>query len=80
MKIYNYDIHLDELLDCPFCGSRPIAYLKGNAYLNAKNKKVSITIECPECKVQRTVAVLRKSLEWLENKSIELWNTRKSDS
>ena len=36
MKINNYDTELEELLDCPFCGARPIAYLQGNEHTKKK--------------------------------------------
>lgn len=77
MKIHNYDTELDELLDCPFCGSRPVAFLQGNEYRNMMGKKVSITVRCKKCRIQRTDAVLRGSLEWLEQTAIKNWNTRK---
>ena len=76
MKIHNYDTQLDELLDCPFCGGRPIAYLCGNEHFFKLQKKISITIKCPKCNVQRTVGAIHQSIEWLESKSIELWNKR----
>lgn len=76
MKIHNHDTELDELLDCPFCGSRPVAFLRGNEYLNRMGKKVSITIKCPSCRIERTDAVLKNSIEWLEEVAIKNWNTR----
>ena len=76
MKINNYDTSLDELKDCPFCGGRPIAFLQGNEYLNKMGRKVSITIKCPNCRIQRTDAVRSHNLEWLETIAIEQWNNR----
>ena len=76
MRIHNYDTYLDELLDCPFCGERPVAFLQGNEYLNKMGKKVSITIKCPNCRIQRTDAVLKQSIEWLEETAISNWNKR----
>jgi Lar family restriction alleviation protein len=72
MKIHNYDTTLEELKNCPFCGSKPIAYLIGNEY--TKTRK--IVIKCPECRVQITNGAMRKSTEWLEEISIEQWNKR----
>ena len=72
MKINNYDTELSELLDCPFCGTKPIAYLQGNEY----TKKRFITIKCPKCLVQRKVGAISQPTEWLEGKSIQLWNNR----
>jgi transcription elongation factor Elf1 len=71
MKINNYDTELDELLDCPFCGGRPVAHLIGNEYLT----KIKITIKCSSCGVQRTIGSV-KSIEWLEEVSIAKWNMR----
>lgn len=76
MKINNYDTELDELLNCPFCGSKPTAHLTGNEYLSKMGKKISITIKCPKCNVQRTTGAIRNTIEWLEDTSIKLWNTR----
>lgn len=72
MKIHNYDTKLPELSKCPFCGEEPIAYLKGNEY----SKKRSITIKCPKCLIKRTTGAISQSTEWLEGKSIQLWNNR----
>lgn len=72
MKINNYNTKLPELLKCPFCGEEPIAYLKGNEY----TKKRSITIKCPNCFIKRTVGAISQPTEWLESKSIQLWNNR----
>ena len=76
MKIQNYDTSLEELKDCPICGSRPIAFLQGNEYLNKRGKKVSITVKCPKCRIQRTDAVIKNSIEWLEETAIKNWNER----
>lgn len=73
MKIHNYDTILPELVECPFCGSIPVAFLKGNEYC----KKISITIKCKECLIQREVGAIHTSIESLEEKCIELWNTRR---
>lgn len=76
MRIHNYNTELSELLDCPFCGGRPVAFLRGNEYLNKNGKKVSITIRCPKCRIERTDAVLKNSIEWLEEVAIKNWNDR----
>jgi len=72
MKIHNYDTELAELLPCPFCGGKPIAYLQGNE----RTVKRFITIKCTRCRVQRTDGAIRQSTEWLKNISIEQWNNR----
>lgn len=76
MRINNYDTQLDELLDCPFCGERPVSFLRGNQHLNKMRRKVSITIKCPNCRIQRTDAVISHSIEWLEETAIRNWNVR----
>ena len=72
MKIHNYNTELAELLDCPFCGGRPIAYLVGNEH----SEKRAITIKCKICLVKREVGSMHQPTEWLEEKSIALWNAR----
>lgn len=71
MKIHNYDTSLDELLDCPFCGGRPIAFLQGNEHTKTR----AITVKCTSCPVsmkQRT----RYGVVWLEDLMIDRWNRR----
>lgn len=72
MKVHNYDTELPELLECPFCGGKPVAHLIGNDY----TKKRSITIKCPKCLVEKTTGAIIQSTEWLEEKAIQLWNNR----
>lgn len=72
MKIHNYDTELEELLPCPFCGAKSIAFLIGNKFMD----KIKITIKCPKCLIQRTVGAIRQPIEWLENLAIEKWNNR----
>ena len=80
MKIQNYDTSLEELKDCPFCGERPVAFFQGNEYLNKAGVKVSITVKCTGCRIQRTDAVIGGSIEWLEEIAIKNWNTRKEST
>lgn len=72
MKIQNYDTKLEELLNCPFCGGEPVAYLQGNEFA----KKRSITIKCPKCIISRRIGAMHQPTEWLEEKAIQLWNNR----
>lgn len=76
IKINNYDTELVELLDCPFCGGRPVAYLQGNEH----TRKRSITIKCQKCFIKRTVGAIVQPTKWLEEKSIQLWNNRVKNS
>jgi len=71
-KIHNYDTTLEELLDCPFCGSEPVAFLQGNEH----TMRIKITVKCPRCLVQRTTGSIHGEIEWLEGKAIALWNNR----
>ena len=71
-KINNYDTKLEELLDCPFCGSRPTAYLIGNEH---STRRV-IVIHCKECNVERRTGAIKFDTSWLEETAIKSWNNR----
>lgn len=58
---------MKDLLPCPFCGSK--AELK-------QTSKLKIRIRCTKCLIGIEQKVLRLSIEWLEDKMIEMWNTR----
>lgn len=60
------------LLPCPFCGTAPTITEIGNDL----TRKRSVTIKCPSCRIQRTDAALRNSMEWLRQVAIEAWNQR----
>lgn len=72
--IHNYDETNSDLLPCPFCGSVPIWYLKGNAELIGC-KRV-ITIKCPNCRAQQETAVLRLSTDMGCEIAVKKWNAR----
>lgn len=57
MEIHNGDSYNVNLLPCPFCGEKPIWYLKGNA--EAVGKRRVITIKCPMCGTTQETAVLK---------------------
>jgi hypothetical protein len=61
-----------KLLPCPFCGCQPELKYIGNDRL----KKRSITIKCPNCRIERTDSALRFGFEWLEGVVEKNWNTR----
>lgn len=61
-----------ELLECPFCGSDPVAIHIGNNHTKIRK----IVIKCPECRCQRKDAALRNGFEWLEKISADSWNKR----
>lgn len=58
----------NELKPCPFCGSIP-------QLLQAGLKALEIKCKCP---IRYKQKVKYHSLEWLEEKMIEFWNTRSS--
>lgn len=55
------------LKPCPFCGGDAVIKQTG---------RLKITIRCQKCLMGLTQKVFRYSLEWLEDKVIEAWNTR----
>ena len=63
---------VDDLLDCPFCGSRPNIFRIGNDY----SKKRTIEIKCSKCLVKVVNSAIRNSFEWLEDISFSKWNNR----
>lgn len=80
MKTQNYSTIPQELLPCPFCGSRVEWYRSGNAFTRSQ----TITVKCPNCRVSRTDGIVNMSktghtIEWLEDKVIENWNRRTSN-
>ena len=57
-----------KLLPCPFCGYDKIEI--------EQYRKDGLKIQCKRCSVKRQQRCYKFSLEWLENKMIEHWNTR----
>ncbi len=57
MEISNQDSYNVNLLPCPFCGEKPIWYLKG--YAEDIMKKRVIIIKCPMCGTTQETAVLK---------------------
>lgn len=75
METKNYDTTSDKLRPYPFCGSQPIWFRKGNAF----TKSQMITVKCPNCRIQRTDAILNNhghTIEWLEEIVVKNWNQR----
>jgi Restriction alleviation protein Lar len=62
----------EELKPCPFCGCKPELIKQGNNH----SKKRAITIKCPDCRIMRTNAAIKHSMDWLEIISINSWNDR----
>lgn len=61
-----------ELLDCPFCGSEPKIKHIGNDH----TKKIKIEIKCSKCRATKINGAIHYYFDWLEDISIEDWNTR----
>lgn len=62
-----------ELLDCPFCGSKPEVRYIGNDY----TKKRKIEIVCKgKCRAKQTNAAITQGFLWLEEVAFKLWNQR----
>lgn len=74
MKIHNGDSYNANLLPCPFCGEKPIWYLKGNA--EDIMKKRVITVKCPCCGTTQETAVLRLSTKMGCLMAETKWNLR----
>lgn len=58
------------LKPCPFCGSEP----EIRPYSSQ-----GIEIRCKKCLFKKQQKVLHKSVEWLEGKMIEDWNSRRDE-
>ena len=56
-EIHNGDSVNERLLPCPFCGEKPIWYLKGSA--EDIGKRRVITVKCPCCGTIQETAVLK---------------------
>ena len=72
MEIHNYESECDELKPCPFCGSKPVWFLKGNV----KTSSRTITIKCPNCRVEMVNGTFNEDTNWLINICVEKWNRR----
>ena len=72
MDIHNYESECEELKSCPFCGSKPVWFLKGN--INTPSK--TMTIKCPNCGVQMVNSVFHKDISWLMDVCVTKWNRR----
>ena len=72
--IHNYEDTNDELLPCPFCGEKPIWWLKGNADL-VGHKRV-ITIKCPNCRTTQETGIIHSTTDLGCEIAITKWNAR----
>lgn len=65
----------DDLSRCPFCDGRAEYAQNGNEF----SKRMSITVRCGNCRVQRTDAVIRNGIEWLLETAFKNWNQTPRD-
>ena len=56
-EIHNNEAANENLLPCPFCGEKPVWYLKGSA--EEIGRRRVITIKCPCCGTTQETAVLK---------------------
>jgi uncharacterized Zn finger protein len=56
-EIHNGDTVNERLLPCPFCGEKPVWYLKGSA--EGIGKRRVITVKCPCCGTIQETAILK---------------------
>lgn len=72
-KSFNHETTNNELKTCPFCGTTPIWYHTGNDI----TPKRSVTIKCPNCRINMTVGgIIRLNISELETIIINKWNNR----
>ena len=64
---------MEDLLPCPFCGAEPVMQRKGNEHTATR----SITIRCPNCRVERKDSARIYTFSWLESIAKQKWNERK---
>ena len=62
-----------EVLNCPFCGSDPIFKNIGNRLTS----KRTVEISCKNCSVIMKTSAIHRDMDWLEDVSVQKWNTRK---
>jgi len=69
------DTPLPEVKDCPLCGGIPFLAHIGND----SSKKKKIEIHCGKCNLKLVQAAFTyHGWKWLEDITIDLWNTRTS--
>ena len=61
-----------KILGCPLCGGNATILHYGNSH--TKTRKVEI--KCRNCNLSLIQKARRFTLEWLEDKVIQTWNTR----
>lgn len=56
-EIHNHEATNNNLLPCPFCGEKPVWYLKGS--VGDVGRRRVITIKCPCCGARQETAILK---------------------
>lgn len=73
IEIHNYDSTEHNLKPCPFCGSVPVWYFKGNDYTPSR----TVVIKCHKCGVEMKMRGRSFGVQHLAARITEKWNTRK---
>jgi transcription elongation factor Elf1 len=74
LEVTNNDQLNDELLPCPFCGTAPVWYCKGN--VDYIMRKRTIVIKCPFCGTRQETSVLKLPTKMGAMMAITKWNMR----
>ncbi len=69
----NGEFYVDDgCIPCPFCGSYPESFNKGNEY----TKKRGSVLKCNKCHYELTVCAIYQTIEWCKEKVLYNWNRR----
>jgi len=63
---------MQELKNCPFCGSKAKISLKGNNF----TKERSAIAKCNNCRANIVIGAIKNDCDWVLNKTEEAWNLR----
>lgn len=74
MEIHNYQSENEELEKCPFCGEKPVWYLKGNA--DMIGTKRTVVVHCPTCGTTQETSVLKLPTKFACMQAVAKWNMR----
>lgn len=72
IKIYNFDTQNEHLAPCPFCGSPPEWFVKGNDHTPSR----SVVVKCVHCNVRMQISGRRLTTLELAERMIQKWNNR----
>ena len=72
IEVYNHDTQNEHLAPCPFCGSAPVWFLKGNEFTPSR----TVVIRCPHCNVRMEIGGRILSSSELAERLMKKWDTR----